>query len=250
MEIRSFRAVFDLERRVYRVDTVRLNPGGIPLRGVLYTAALVPACLVAGRIPPASWVLGFLPWYVRYLGLPVIIAALATIVRIDGRPFHHAARAIATHCVAPRWTCGVARAQAPGARWRPPTILVIPDGSDARFRRLRYRGPGAVMVGYAHDRAEWSSRSVVRSRADLTIHPRGSGRPLVRAVALELASGAVLEVCPSGGSAPAVARASARGSESRVVGTAVGGELPAADRAFVTRSAGKAARLGSPAGRG
>jgi hypothetical protein len=33
MEIRSFRRVFDLERRIYRVDRLRLNPGGIPVRG-------------------------------------------------------------------------------------------------------------------------------------------------------------------------------------------------------------------------
>lgn len=211
MEIRSFRAVFELERRVYRVDTVRLNPGGIPLRGVLYTAALVPASLVAGRVPPASWVLGLVPWYVRYLGLPVVVAALATIARIDGRPFHHAARALAAHCVAPRWTSGLVRAPAPGARWRPPTILLIPDGSDGRFRRLRYRGPGAVLVGYAHDRAEWSSGSVLRPRVDLTIHPRGSGRPLQRAVALELAADAVLEVCPGGGPAPRSTAAAGRG---------------------------------------
>ena len=33
MEVRSYRRVFDLERRIYRVDRLRLNPGGVPVRG-------------------------------------------------------------------------------------------------------------------------------------------------------------------------------------------------------------------------
>jgi hypothetical protein len=198
MEIRSFRAVFELERRVYRVDTVRLNPTGIPLRGILYAAALVPASLLAGRLPPVAWIVDLLPWYVRDLGLPVIAAALATIVRIDGRPFHHAARALVIHWLAPRRLCALSRAAAPGARWRPAPLVLIPDGSDPRFRRLRYSGPGAVLVGYAHDRAEWPApmlRGVHRS-ADLTLHAHPVRRPLSRPAVLELAAGAVLEVSP------------------------------------------------------
>jgi hypothetical protein len=30
--------------------------------------------------------------------------------------------------------------------------LVLPDGSDSRLRRLRYSGPGAVLVSVAHER--------------------------------------------------------------------------------------------------
>ena len=46
IEIRSYRAVFDLERRIYRVDRLRLNPGGVPVRGVVY-------CLGDPRLPRA-----------------------------------------------------------------------------------------------------------------------------------------------------------------------------------------------------
>ena len=95
MDVRSYRAVFELERRVYRIDTIRLNPGGVPLRGIVYAAAAVVMSLVAGRLPPVRLILGPLPWYVRYLGLPIGLAAVAAIARIDGRPFHLAAWALA-----------------------------------------------------------------------------------------------------------------------------------------------------------
>ena len=126
-----------------------------------------------GSAAPALVDFGLFPWYIRYLGLPVMGAAIATIVKVDGRPFHLAARALTVHLLAPRWTCGLARAPAPGSCWHPPPILLVPDGSDARFRRLRYRGPGAVLVGYPHDRAEWHRPLLARPRrgADVTLHP-------------------------------------------------------------------------------
>ncbi len=63
MEIRSYRAVFDLERRIYRVDRLRLNPGGVPVRGVVYFLALLATVLVVGRMPGLKTVMGALPWY-------------------------------------------------------------------------------------------------------------------------------------------------------------------------------------------
>ncbi len=196
MEIRSYRAVFELERRVYRIDTLRLNPGGVPLRGIVYAVGTVLATAVAGRIGPVGLVLGVLPWYVGYLGLPIAAAALFTIVRIEGRPFHLAAWALAVHRMTPRHTTRLGRAPAPRARWRPGRVVFIPDGSDSRLRRLRYRGPGAVLVCCAHDRVDWRrprSGPGVR-RASVTVHPREGGRPLLRPAGLELEPGAVLEV--------------------------------------------------------
>ncbi len=196
MEIRSYRAVFELERRVYRIDTLRLNPGGVPLRGIVYAAGLILATVVAGRIGPVGLLLGVLPWYVSYLGLPIAAAALGTIVRIEGRPFHLAAWALATHRLAPRHTARLGRAPAPRARWRPAPVVLIPDGSDSRLRRLRYRGPGAVLVCCAHDRVDWRRRGLgpgVRGAA-VTVHAREGGRPLLRPAGLELGPGAVLEI--------------------------------------------------------
>jgi hypothetical protein len=49
--------------------------------------------------------------------------------------------------------CWPSSGPCPGRRWRPEEIVLLPDGSDGRMRRLRYTGPGAVLVAVAHERA-------------------------------------------------------------------------------------------------
>ena len=188
LEVRSFRSVFALERRIYRIDRLRLNPSGIPLRGIGYAVSLVAAALIAGALPPTAWLDPLIPWYVRDLGLPLAAAILLGALRVEGRPVHLAAVALLAHALTRRRLSALAPLPRRGARWRPPPVLWIPDGSDARFRSLRYRGPGAVLVHHAHLRAEWSPRR----RADVTLHPLAG--PRGRPTALELAPGAVLEV--------------------------------------------------------
>ena len=154
IEIRSYRAVFDLERRIYRVDQLRLNPGGIPVRGVVYFLAILAATLLASSLPLLGAAVGVLPWYLRDLALPVASATVLSVIRIEGRPFHLAAGALLRYRAGPRNLAGVRPCAAPGARWRPEEILLLPDGSDGEMRRLRYTGPGAVLVTTAHERSE------------------------------------------------------------------------------------------------
>src|SRR5580704_4333703 len=106
MEIRSYRAVFDLERRIYRVDRLRLNPGGIPLRGVVYCFALLAGLALLGTLPLLGSAVRALPWYLRDLVLPAGGAALLTVIRIEGRPFHLAAAALLRHALGPRELSG------------------------------------------------------------------------------------------------------------------------------------------------
>jgi hypothetical protein len=172
MEIRSYRAVFDLERRIYRIDQLRLNPTGIPVRGIVYFLALLAAILLCASVSPLSGLRGALPWYLLYLALPGTSAALLSVIAIDGRPAHLAAQALLRHRIAPRQSVGLRARRAgagaePGARWRPQEILLLPDGSDARLRRLRYTGPGAALVSVAHERVE--SPVPFGGRARLTV---------------------------------------------------------------------------------
>lgn len=157
MEIRSYHAVFDLERRIYRIDRLRLNPSGVPVRGVVYLLALIASVLVLAHTPPLELLAKALPWYLTYLALPCGGAALLTILRIDGRPVHLACQALARHWLGPRQLVGFGAGEnrpheTATACWRPPQILLLPDGSEARMRRLRYSGPGAVLVAVAYER--------------------------------------------------------------------------------------------------
>ncbi len=145
IEIRSYRAVFDLERRIYRVDRLRLNPGGVPVRGVVYCLAILACLAIAGALPLVGSAVRALPWYARDLLLPAGLAALLTLIRVEGRPFHLAAAALLRHLLGPRQLVGLRHAPA-GRVWRPEELLMLPDGSDSSPRRLRYSGPGAMRM--------------------------------------------------------------------------------------------------------
>jgi hypothetical protein len=200
MEIRSYRRVFDLERRIYRVDRLRLNPGGIPVRGVVYFLAILAASLVSARLPVLAIVARAMPWYLRDLALPGLGAALLTIIRVEGRPFHLAARAIVRFRANPRSGTALHHRRSSGGggsarSWRPERILMLPDGSDARMRRLRFTGPGALLVRAAHER-EVSTGALARLglRPHVTVRqksgesdpPRGEVILLRRAVRLKV----------------------------------------------------------------
>src|SRR5258707_4191015 len=152
-EIRSFRRVFDLERRIYTIDKLRLNPAGVPVRGVAYALALLAATLLVSRAPVIGSVLRVLSWYLRELAFPAGAATVLATIRVDGRTFHLAARAHLRLLTSPRSVSGLRRPSAARLRSWPPDLLLLPDGSDGRFRALRYHGPGAVLVRAPHERA-------------------------------------------------------------------------------------------------
>jgi hypothetical protein len=194
LEVRSFRSVFALERRIYRIDTLRLNPSGVPLRGIAYGSALVVLSLLAKSLPGVGWVVGAVPWYISEIVLPCAGGALFAVTRIDGRPFHTAGRAALVHVMAARRVTGLARAGRNGKRhWVPGPIVFVADGSEPLPRALRYRGPGAVFVSFPHDRVEWRSGS--RRRADIVLHPLDSAGERAHS-SLEMGPGTVLEISP------------------------------------------------------
>jgi hypothetical protein len=217
MEIRSYRAVFDLERRIYRIDRLRLNPGGVPVRGAVYFIVLLLVTAAIGSLPLVGESLRLLPWYVRDLALPAGSAALLTIIRVEGRPFHLAVRSLGRYAAGPRCTWGLNPCTSPGRCWRPPDLLLLPDGSDGRLRGMRFTGPGAVLVAAPHERVSWSPRLLDRlwRRPHITLRELPQRReshllcglsqrpqpPRRRAPSsgqvIELRAGALLEVRPA-----------------------------------------------------
>jgi hypothetical protein len=209
IEIRSYRSVFDLERRIYRIDRLRLNPGGVPVRGAVYCILLLLGALLAGATPLVGVAVRALPWYLRELALPLGTAALLTVIRVEGRPFHLAARALLRCATGPRWLVGLQprgrRAHtAPGRHWRPPEVLLLPDGSDGRLRRLRYTGPGAVLVAVAHERGTYGRGlfASVGAPAKLSLRELPGRRALRKGQVIALAPGARLGVRAVDGSTP------------------------------------------------
>jgi hypothetical protein len=193
-EIRSFRRVFDLERRVYSVDRFRLNPAGVPVRGVLYLLVAVAVAVLAAELPLLGGLARLLPWYLRDVGGPAAIAALLAVIRVDGRSFHLAAYAGIGWGLAPRRLVGLTLRSETGRMWPPPELIVLPDGSDHRLRRLRFMGPGAVLVQAAHRLESGDGHGVgFRMRRMVRLSPQRGQRP-TRGIVIALERGGRLEV--------------------------------------------------------
>jgi hypothetical protein len=197
IEIRSYRSVFDLERRIYRIDRVRLNPAGVPVRGAVYFVALLLLVLLAAALPLPGTLVRALPSYLRDLALPAAGAALLTVVRIDGRPAHLAARSLLEYAIAPSRVHGCGDPfPAAAMRWRPGEVLLLPDGSESRLRGMLCTGPAEVRMAVAHERVEWgrgSPRGLLRGELAMVRELRGR-RPPRRAQAMTLRPGARLRV--------------------------------------------------------
>jgi hypothetical protein len=87
--VRSYRRVFEVDRRIYRVDRWALPvPGGVPLRGVAYFALALVAVVVAGVLPGLGGVVGALSAPLRYVVVPLAVAVLGTQAAPDGRVAH------------------------------------------------------------------------------------------------------------------------------------------------------------------
>jgi hypothetical protein len=194
VEIRSYRTVFDLERRIYRIDRLRLNPTGIPVRGVMYFLLAVLLVLTLGALPVTRTITGLFPWYLRDIGFPAGLAALLSIIRVEGRPFHRTAVSLARYAVGPRQFSGLRPCEPLGRRWHPEPLLFLPDGSDSRLRSLRFTGPGVALVSVAHERAVWQT-TLPGTRTHLTLRSlSSSGNRPVRGQVIELRAGVRLHV--------------------------------------------------------
>lgn len=100
LEIRSYRQVFAFERRLYRIEGLRLNPTGVPLRGIACFLAFACVGLLLARLPLVGGAMATVPWYLREVAMPALAALLIATVRLEGRPLHIAAASLI------RWQLG------------------------------------------------------------------------------------------------------------------------------------------------
>jgi hypothetical protein len=168
------------------------------VRGIVYFLVIVGLALLVARLPLLALVASGVPWYLRDVALPGGFAALLTVIRIEGRPFHLAAQPLLRHragwrrlsCLRP---CGPGSCAFPGSRWLPEQIVMLPDGSEGMMRRLRYTGPGAVLVAVAHHR-QLRGGALLRRRPCVVVHQQLSAQPPRRGQVIVLERAAQLRV--------------------------------------------------------
>jgi hypothetical protein len=147
LAIRSFRVVFALERRLFKVDRFRLPLAyGVPVRGIVYAAGVLLAVVLAGRLPLLGALVGLIPPPFRYVALPVALAALMVRVRVDGLPAHHAVRLWVAHRVLPRRTLGFAADRTPPVLRIGEPVVLVPDGREPALRAGVLHGAGRVAL--------------------------------------------------------------------------------------------------------
>ena len=182
MEIRSFRVVFALERRLHRIDRFRLPlPYGVPLRGLAYAAVALLLIVLAGRLPVVGELIGLAPAPFRYMLLPAGTGFLLARARVDGRPAHGFALAWLRFRAAPKRINAFRPTAAVDERRRIfDPIVFMPDDSAATYRPARVKGPATIRVAYPANVTQRGTRLVI-SQAGV--------RPLRAAKLVEIPAG-------------------------------------------------------------
>ena len=165
--VRSYRSIFSVDRRIYKVERWRLPvPGGVPLSALLYFAAAVAAVVVLRRVPVLGDLLGAIHPAYLYVILPAAVAVFGTRVAPDGRAAHRFARDwLAFHIRSHRRSAG-RPVPLVGERVGAGEALALrPDAHGPDLRRATLTGPATVA---------FRDPIAVRGRARGTLTARGS----------------------------------------------------------------------------
>jgi hypothetical protein len=142
LQIRSFRVVFDLERRIHRIDRFRVPlPYGLPLRSLAYAIGGLMIVLAAQALPVVGPMVGLLPAPLRLMLVPVALSVALTRLRLDGRSAHAAASAWVRYRTRPMTVAAFRPLPRPG-----PVVLgdlTVAAGPDRRGVLHRPRTPAA-----------------------------------------------------------------------------------------------------------
>jgi hypothetical protein len=186
LTVRSYRVVFELERRIHRIDRWRLPlPYGLPLRSLGYAFAALLAVILLSGLPLLGDLLGVLAPPLRLVVLPAGVAYALTRLRVDGRAPHRALAAWVRFVAAPRQLAGFRRAPPVGSAVSLGVVALVPDGREARYRRAVLHGPVSVVLRYPAGARAHGGTLRIRQL---------SARPLLRGRRLRLEEGQRLVV--------------------------------------------------------
>lgn len=185
-QIRSYHRAFHFELALHNLGNIKLwRP--IPARAFFYFAAAEIVIFTASRLPGIGVILTALGWVVVYGLIPLLVAWLLTVARIEGRRFHVAARAWGKNLGSSRYLTGGYRpACRPGLGWHPSPIVLIGDGRDGLPPRgLRLQGPGRVLLRYPCQAHRRGPRLTIAQTSDVPCDP---------AKVLQIAEGATVRL--------------------------------------------------------
>jgi hypothetical protein len=150
IQLRGYRRVFRIERRLFRFDRWRIPyPHGVPLRGIGYFLILELTAFALSRLPVLGAMLALPSPVVPFLGLPAAGAFLLMQGRIDGRPPHHVLGSLLHFSLSPRCLAGLSPCPRPGEVVMPVTDLTVAyDGRESFPVGGRIRGPAKVTFRY------------------------------------------------------------------------------------------------------
>jgi hypothetical protein len=158
--IRSYRRVFEIDRRIYRVDRWALPvPGGVPLRAAGYFMATLLAIVVLDGLPGIGDAISALSPPLRYVIVPLAVAVLGTHAAPDGRTAHRFAADWLRLRARTRRRCAGRAVPLEGepVPWHG-DVAVHWDGDGAELHRARVRGPARVTFNVGVDLRDLEAR--------------------------------------------------------------------------------------------
>lgn len=150
IQLRGYRRVFRIERRLYKFDRWRIPyPHGVPLRGIGYFLILELSAFALSRLPLVGALLALPSPVIPFLGLPAAGAFLLMQGRIDGRPPHHVLASLLRFSLSPHCLAGLSHCPREGEEVVPVGDLAVAyDGRESFLVRGRISGPAKVTFRY------------------------------------------------------------------------------------------------------
>lgn len=150
IQLRGYRRVFRIERRLFRFDRWRIPyPHGVPLRGIGYFLVLVLGMFAVSRLPVLGPLIGLWSPAIPYLGLPLAGAFVLMQGRIDGRPPHHVLASLLRWSLSSRSLAGLCPCPREGEVVVPQEeVAVAFDARESFLVRGRIKGPATVTFRY------------------------------------------------------------------------------------------------------
>ena len=203
IQLRGYRRVFRIERRLYKFDRWRIPyPHGVPLRGIGYFLAVEFGVVVLSRMPGAGALVALWGPLISFLGVPLFGAFVLMQGWIDGRPPHHALASVIAWWLGPRDLAGLAACPRRGSEIVPVAELTVAfDARESFPVPGRVRGPVLVTFRYPGEvRAEGAppwvrdrDRRLARARRYRVRRRRGAA-PMLRGKVVSVPRGRVVVI--------------------------------------------------------